>query len=92
MKYTLVYHPKVKREDLLKIHAPDKKRIKHAIEEKLYNQPELFTKPLRKSLKGYRKLRVGDFRVILRINDCTIHIFAIIHRSKVYQQMGKRTC
>ena len=34
-------------------------KIKNAIENKLTTQLEVFGKPLRRSLKGYRSLRVG---------------------------------
>lgn len=67
-----------------------KKKIKKAIEEKLTTSPELYGKPLRRSLKGYRKLRVGDYRVIFRIEKKKVLIFLIDHRSKVYTNVLKR--
>ena len=65
-------------------------RVKKAIEEKLTVAPEIFGKPLRKSLAGYRKLRIGDWRVIFRIEGKTVKIFVIAHRSRVYEQIYGR--
>jgi len=55
-----------------------------AIEEKLAVAPEIFGKPLRYSMKGYRSLRVGDYRVIYRIAGMTVRIARIAHRSTAY--------
>jgi len=52
-------------------------------------EPELYGKPLRRSLKGYRKLRVGDYRVIFRIEKHFIKIFVIQHRSKNTYQLAE---
>lgn len=47
-------------------------------------RPEVYGRPLRRSLKGYRKLRVGEYRIILKIKDNKVKIFVIQHRSTVY--------
>jgi len=77
-------------DDLPKISAAWQKKIQRAIQAKLASRPELYGQPLRRSLKGYRKLRVGDYRVIFRIEDKTVKIFAIQHRSRVYSTRGQR--
>jgi mRNA interferase RelE/StbE len=66
-----------------------KKKIHRAILERLTTKPDLYGKPLRRSLKGYRKLRVGDYRVIFRIEKNIVKIFIIQHRSRVYDQIDK---
>lgn len=86
MKFELIYHPLVSKEDIPKISESFKMKIKKAIESKLINNPEIYGKPLRRSLKGYRKLRVGDYRVIFRIEKNTVKIFIIQHRSVVYKR------
>ncbi|MEW6096323.1 MAG: type II toxin-antitoxin system RelE/ParE family toxin, partial [bacterium] len=43
-------------------------RIRKAIEQRLATDPVKYGEPLRRSLQGYRKLRVGDYRVIYK--DC----------------------
>lgn len=88
--FDIQYHEAVAKEDIPKLSSDWKEKIKSAIENKLSEHPEIFGKPLRKSLKGYRKLRVGDYRVIFRIEEKTIKIFAIQHRSVVYKIIIKR--
>ena len=91
MNYKLIYHPDVKKIDLPKIDARNKLMIRRSIEERLTTSPEIFGKPLRRSLKGYWKLRVGDYRVVFKISGDDIRILAIIDRKTVYQQSEKRT-
>ena len=67
-----------------------KKRIKSAIETRLAQAPHRYGKPLRKTLKGYWKLRVGDYRVVYKVVDKEIWILGIIHRKKVYEKISKR--
>lgn len=90
MNFVVIYHEDVVEYDIPKLSHPIRERIRLAIETKLTASPELFGKPLRRSLKGYRKLRVGDYRVIFRIEKYKIKIFMIAHRSFVYQRMAKR--
>jgi len=90
MSFTIQYHEVVVKEDIPKLAPTIQNQIKRAIEEKLVEFPERFGKPLRRSLKGYRKLRVRDYRVIYRIEKNVVKIFVIQHRSVVYKQGGKR--
>ena len=88
--FDILYHEAVVKDDIPKLRLLWKVKIKTAIENKLTERPELFGKPLRKSLRGYRKLRVGDYRVIFRIEKTAINIFAIQHRSVVYKMIDNR--
>ena len=88
--FEVTYHELVAREDVSKLATTDKIRIQRAIEEKLADKPEIFGKPLRRSLKGYRKLRVGDYRIIFRIEKQLVKIFCIGHRSVVYKHRNRR--
>ncbi|MBI3334970.1 MAG: type II toxin-antitoxin system RelE/ParE family toxin [Candidatus Portnoybacteria bacterium] len=90
MRFTVIYHEAVAKEDIPKLSSEWPQNIRLAIEGKLTVQPEVFGKPLRRSLKGYRKLRVGDYRVIFRIEVNTVIIFLIAHRSIVYKKTYKR--
>ncbi len=90
MTYKLLYHPAVLKEDLRKIPNGQKSRIRHIIETKLVNNPILAGKLLRQSLKGHRKLRVGDWRIIYRIDRKNIIILKIGHRREVYQRATRR--
>lgn len=89
-RYTVHYHPLVVRQDIPKLDAVMRRRIKIAIEQKLTTDPETFGVPLRRSLRGYRKLRVGDYRVVFRIAGATVYVLAIMHRSIVYDRTVAR--
>jgi mRNA interferase RelE/StbE len=56
----------------------------------LATQPEVYGKPLQRTLKGYWKLRVGDYRIVFKILGNELRIYGIIHRKKVYRDIGKR--
>lgn len=89
--FKLSYHPLVVRDDIPKLSQEWKQKIRSAIEQQLATHPDLYGKPLRRSLKGYRKLRVGDYRVIFKIEQNSVKILIIQHRSVVYEQIYKRT-
>lgn len=90
MNFEITYHPFVVRDDIPKLSTEWKTKIQKAIEERLTAYPEIYGKPLRKSLKGYRKLRVGDYRVIFLLEKTAIKILIIQHRSIVYDKINKR--
>jgi len=90
MTFTIIYHGDVLKEDIPKLDKKVKVRIKKEIERKPTFRPEVFGKPLRWSIKGYRKLRVGNYRVIFRIESKKVKIFAIEHRSVVYKKVAGR--
>ncbi len=46
--------------------------------------PDKYGMPLRKGLKGYRKMRVGAYRIVYRIVGEQIRIIIIGHRKDVY--------
>ncbi|MCB9805660.1 type II toxin-antitoxin system RelE/ParE family toxin [Candidatus Nomurabacteria bacterium] len=84
-----IYHYKVE-EDLEGLGKATILLIKEAVEEKICKDPSTFGKPLRKSLKNLRSLRVGKFRIIFQIKSKTIYILAIGHRQKAYKQIDRR--
>ena len=90
MSFDIRYHELVVEEDMPRLSSEWRKKIKRAIEDKLVLRPEAYGKPLRQSLKGYRKLRVGNYRVIFKIEGETVKIFVIQHRSVVYKIIRKR--
>ena len=90
MAYQLLYHADVKKVDLPKIDAKNKAMVKRAIEERLAIQPEVYGKPLQRTLKGYWKLRVGEYRVVFKMSQNDVLILGIIHRREVYRQIHKR--
>ena len=86
-----VRYDKRVRDDIALLSATAQRRIKNAIEEKLTTRPELFGKPLRYSLLGFRSLRVGDYRVVYLIeNNKEVFVVLIAHRRDVYKRVLKR--
>jgi len=90
LPYQIRYHPDVRDKDLPKINRNIQKRIKAAIEKRLIVAPEKYSEPLRRTLKGYRKLRVGDYRIVLKLQGEAILILGICHRKDVYERMDWR--
>lgn len=84
--FEVVYHPDVRRNDLPRISSSTKERIRKSIETKLTIAPQEFGEPLRRTLKGYWKLRVGDYRVVYKIEERTVLIFRIGHRREIYDR------
>lgn len=88
--FTVRYYKKVLTVDIPRLSPIDKERVKKSIEEKLTVQPHIFGEHLHHSLRGYKKLRVGDYRVIFYIEEKTVIVFCIEHRSIVYKEAHKR--
>ena len=65
-------------------------RVKDAIDTKLLTNPEIFGSPLRGSLKGFWKLRVNEWRIIYSLENKLVYIWAVGHRSQVYEIIYKR--
>ena len=77
-------------DDLASLSKTIRNQIQKAIEEKLTVSPEIFGKPLRHSLLGFRSLRVGNYRVVYIIENTIVKVFFICHRSTVYKMIKKR--
>jgi mRNA interferase RelE/StbE len=88
--YKIIYHAKVVKDDIAKLDQKVKYRIKKSIESKLIENPELYSNQLRNTLSDYRKLRVGDYRVIFKIVQKNIIILIIGHRKDVYKLVLNR--
>ena len=85
MTYKVEFDSKVVKHDIPKLSTALKQRIKKVIETKIMIRPELVGKPLRQNLQGFRSCRVGDYRIIYRVEgNETIYIIAIRHRKDVY--------
>jgi mRNA interferase RelE/StbE len=86
MSYVIKFEQRVVDEDLPKIPKSFKVQIKKAIRERLAQEPVKMGKPLRHSLFGFRRLRVGDYRIIYRINDAVVEIVKIGNRKDIYEE------
>lgn len=88
MSYKIEYLDTVVNEDIPKLLKTMKIRIKKAIETRLTIDPVGLGKPLRYSFSGHRRIRVGDYRIIYRI-DPKIEVVTIVfikHRKEVYEK------
>ena len=90
IKFRIEYHYLVSKEDIPRLYKFWQDEVRLAIETKLTSHPELYGKPLRRSIAGYKRLRVGEYRVIFRIEGKTIKIMIIGHRSVVYKMIKNR--
>jgi mRNA interferase RelE/StbE len=92
MSFILRYYPDVRGIDLPLIENKMNLRIKKAIEERLVISPQNYGVPLHKTLKGYWKMRVGNFRVVFKVVESEIRIFGIRHRNDIYREILHRVC
>ncbi|MBI4594944.1 MAG: type II toxin-antitoxin system RelE/ParE family toxin [Candidatus Tectomicrobia bacterium] len=90
MAFQLVYHAYVKTIDIPKLDSRIRSRVKKAIESRLLIAPQQYGVPLKRTLKGYWKLRVGDYRVVFKLLGSEILILGIIHRKEVYETIKGR--
>lgn len=82
----ILYLKRVLSEDLSALPKNIRKRILQAIEVRVPH----YGLRLRRSLAGYWKLRVGDYRVVYSLSQERVTIWAIAHRSVVYDIVVKR--
>ncbi|MBI4237677.1 MAG: type II toxin-antitoxin system RelE/ParE family toxin [Deltaproteobacteria bacterium] len=88
--YRLLYHAAVLSEDVPQLDRRQRRTIQRAIEERIVQDPIRFGAPLRRGLYGYRKLRVGDYRIIYEVRGRDIMIYTIGHRREVYTGVATR--
>ncbi len=86
MGFKLVYHHDVVKNDIPALPKTMRNRVKTAIESRLATSPESYGKPLRHTLHSLWSLRVGDYRVIYRIDGEDVIILKIGHRRDVYRR------
>ena len=87
--FKIVYRPAVAK-DIVSIPTQVQWRIKVAIESKLASSPLLYGVPLHGNLKGFHKLRVGDYRIIFEVQGQTVKVHCIGMRKNVYDKVGTR--
>ncbi len=88
-KYKITYHPKVHKIDIPRL-GSIAKRLLFVIYQKLTLYPENYGLPLRSPLKGYWKLRIGDYRAIYEVVNNEVKIQVMGHRKEVYEIAKKR--
>ena len=83
--FEILYHPAVVREDIPGLNHDIKERLRTAIENRLTRAPEDYGKPLRGELRSLWSLRVGDYRVVYRIEQKRVKVIQIAHRKDAYE-------
>jgi mRNA interferase RelE/StbE len=76
--YSIVVDELVLKKDFRKIGPEDQKKIIRAIRQRLATRPKDYGEPLRGELKGFWRLRVGQFRVIYEINEDQVVVSIIM--------------
>lgn len=84
--FTVGYLESVVQKDIPDLPKNIRLRIKNAIETRLAIDPIGLGKPLRYSFIGHRRTRVGDYRIVYRVdmNNHQVIIVLIKHRKDVY--------
>ena len=84
--FTIEYLDTVVDEDIPALPKTMRELIRRAIETRLTIDPVGLGKPLRYSFIGHRRIRVGDYRVVYRVDPKTaiVTIVLIKHRKEVY--------
>ncbi len=90
VNFKVIYEKVVLKKDIPKLDLQAKIRIKQEIENKLMVNPVLFGTPLRNTLKGYFKLRVGDYRIVFTISESVVLGIMIMHRKNIYESLVRR--
>ena len=78
-------------QDIPKLPAEARRRIARLVEARLGTSPERFGVPLTGSLRGYWKLRVGEYRVVYKVGEGEVLILAVLHRKDVYDRAPRRS-
>lgn len=89
-RYAVRVHPDVAATDLKSLPRDEQERIVRAMEERLTLDPIRFGAALRRDLKGHRKLRVGDRRIVYRVVGREVQVLGVGHRSEIYEWIGRR--
>lgn len=90
-KWTIYYDDRVLKSDLDQIDREASLRIRSAIENKLIINPFLYSKPLSGFAALYYKFRVGDYRIVFRVNGTQLIVVVLIsHRKDVYKKLKSR--
>lgn len=76
MSWKIIYHPDVE-EDMERVGSSAARRIMRAIDEKLTTSPLQFGAPLSGNLAEFRKLRIGDYRVVYQVVQKRVIVFVL---------------
>ena len=75
--YSVVLDSRIFEEDFRSIDRPQRQRIIRTIRKKLATHPAEYGKPLTGDLKGFWKLKVGEFRVVYQIIESRVAVYVV---------------
>jgi len=84
MAYRITYKDGLLQNVLPRIPVINRAQIARAIDERLTADPVGLGKPLQYNMKGYKRLRIGNWRVIYRIEGDNVIICDIVDRRDAY--------
>jgi mRNA interferase RelE/StbE len=86
--FQIEYLDTVVAEDIPALPKTIRDRVKRALETRLTMDPVGLGKPLQYSFKGHRRIRVGDYRIIYRVDNDKkmVTVVLIKHRKHVYDE------
>jgi mRNA interferase RelE/StbE len=76
MRWRILYHHLVE-EDLESVGPSAARRIVKTVDTKLTRSPMDFGLPLSGNLANFRKLRIGDYRVVYQVREKTIIVYVL---------------
>ena len=77
MAWTVVYHPDV-RQDFAKLGKRASMAVMRAIDERIANgEPDKLGKPLTGALKGHRRIRTGQTRIVYRVSAAIVEVLIV---------------
>ncbi len=87
--YLVRHHPELEK-DLAGVPRNIALRILRAFDERLAQEPARYGERLKRSLKGYWKLRVGDYRAVFEIVGREVRVYGVMDRREVYDRILRR--
>jgi mRNA interferase RelE/StbE len=86
LTFRVEYLDSVVEEDIPTLPKTIRQLVKRAIETRLTADPVGLGNPLRYSFLGHRRIRVGDYRIVYRVDakKLIVTIVLIKHRKEVY--------
>ena len=92
MRYTVRFRPAARRE-FLALPKDVRQRIAAALERLAEDPYRSGSEPLRRGLRGRRKYRVGDYRIVYAVEQdvLVVRVITVEHRSRVYGKAERRS-
>ncbi len=87
--FEVIVHVDVE-DDLAKLDRRLQQQLLTVFRTRLTEAPSQYGKPLSGSLQGLRRVRMGDYRIAYQVTGKIVKVWAVRHRSEVYDVAVKR--